>query len=194
MGDTMRPLTPNDLWPLPVYEGVRDGFRREVIAHKHDRRVTVGPRMTFVFENRMTVKFQVQEILRIERITSEEGVREELEGFNTMLGAKGELSATLLVELSGSDAEVKAELSKLVGLREHVFLDIQGQRARGVFDEGREDERRVSAVQYVRFRVPAGADLRRGPAVLAVDHPAYTHRQELSDEVRRALAQDLEAP
>jgi hypothetical protein len=190
----MRPLTPNDLWPLPVYEGVRDQFRREVIAHKQDRRVAVGPWMTFVFENRLTVKFQVQEILRIERITAEDAVREELEGFNTMLPGKGELSATLLVELSGSDAEVKAQLARLVGLRDHVYLEISGRRVRGELDEGREDAHRVSAVQYVRFRVPPGTDLREGPAALGVDHPAYTHRQELPVAVRRALAQDLEAP
>jgi hypothetical protein len=190
----MQPLTPNDLWPLPVYEGMRDRFRSEVIAHKRDRRVTVGPWMTFLFENRLTVKFQVQEILRIERITNEEGVREELEGFNTMLPGTGELSATLLIELSGSDDEVKAQLAKLVGLRDHVFLEVAGERVPGVFDEGREDDRRVSAVQYVRFRLPPGADLRNGPAVLGVDHPAYDHRQELSEPMRRALAQDLEAP
>src|SRR4030088_3082571 len=111
MGDApMQPLTPKDLWPLPVYEGVRDQFRREVIAAKQDRRVSVGPSMTFVFENRLTVKFQAQEILRVEGITSEEGVREELEGFNGMLPGNGELSATLLIELRGSDPEVKAEL------------------------------------------------------------------------------------
>jgi hypothetical protein len=190
----MRPLTPSELWPLPVYEGVRDRFRSEVIAHKRDRRVTVGPTMTFVFENRLTVKFQVQEILRVERISSEEGVREELEGFNAMLPGKGELSATLLIEFTGSDAEVKAQLARLVGLRDHVFLEIGPARVRGVFDEGREDDRRVSAVQYVRFRVPPGTDLRAGPAAIAIDHPAYAHRQELSEAVRRALAQDLEAP
>src|SRR5882672_6915871 len=79
----MQPLTPKDLWPLPVYEGVRDQFRKEVIAAKKDRRVQVGPSMTFVFENRTTVKFQVQEILRIERITGPEEVAEELEGFRS---------------------------------------------------------------------------------------------------------------
>jgi hypothetical protein len=111
-----------------------------------------------------------------------------------MLPGKGELSATLLIELNGTDAEVKAKLATLVGLRDHVFLDVAGERVRGVFDEGREDDRRVSAVQYVRFRLPPGVDLREGPAVLGVDHPAYDHRQELSGAVRRALAQDLEAP
>src|SRR5919204_2809388 len=96
----MRKLDVKDLWPLPVHEGVRYRFRREVIAAKQARRVTVGPYVTFVFENRLTVKFQVQEILRAERIVTEEQVREELEGFNTMLPDKGDLSATLLIELS----------------------------------------------------------------------------------------------
>jgi hypothetical protein len=190
----MQPLTPKDLWPLPVYEGVRDQFRREVIAAKEDRRVAVGPSMTFVFENRLTVKFQVQEILRIERITSEEAVREELEGFNGMLPGNGELSATLLIELRGSDEEVKAELAKLVGLREHVFLEVSGRRFAGELEPDREDARRVSAVQYVRFRAPPATVLREGPAALVIDYPAYAHRQELTAATRRALAQDLEAP
>src|SRR5439155_20898659 len=111
--EMMKPLSTNDLWPLPVYEGVREQFRREVMAAKKDRRVTVGPVMTFVFENRLTVKFQVQEILRIERISEPAQVAEELEGFNTMLPGPGELSATLLIELRGTDPEVKAELSRL---------------------------------------------------------------------------------
>src|SRR5947209_9912793 len=122
----MRKLQVRDLWPLPIYEGVRDQFRREVIAAKEVRRVTVGPSMTFVFENRLTVKFQVQEILRAERIASDEQVREELEGFNTMLPGPGELSATLLIELSGSDAEVKAELARLTGLGDHMWLEVAG--------------------------------------------------------------------
>ncbi|HYZ89328.1 MAG TPA: DUF3501 family protein [Myxococcales bacterium] len=187
----MRKLEAKDLWPLPVYEGVRDQFRREVIAAKELRRVSVGPSITFVFENRLTVKFQVQEILRAERIAGEEQVREELDGFNTMLPGPGELSATLLIELFGSDAQVKAALARLTGLGDHLWLEIAGQRIRGAMEGGRDDGRRVSAVQYVRFSVPDGAALQRGPAALLVDHPAYTHRQELSEAVRAALARDL---
>src|SRR5437016_10043743 len=102
----MQPLQPKELWPLPVYEGVRDQFRREVIEAKKDRRVQVGPFMSFVFENRLTVKFQLQEILRIERLTEPAQVAEEVDGFNTMLPGEGELSATLMIELQGSDPEV----------------------------------------------------------------------------------------
>ncbi|HWE23433.1 MAG TPA: DUF3501 family protein [Myxococcales bacterium] len=187
----MRKLEAKDLWPLPVYEGVRDQFRREVIAAKELRRVTVGPSLTFVFENRLTVKFQVQEILRAERIAGEEQVREELEGFNTMLPDAGELSATLLIELSGSDSEVKAELARLTGLGDHLWLEIAGRKLRGVMEGGRDDGRRVSAVQYVRFPVQDAAALRKGPAAIVIDHPAYTHRHELSDGVRAALERDL---
>ena len=187
----MRKLELKDLWPLPVYEGVRHQFRREVIAAKQLRRIAVGPFMTFVFENLLTVKFQVQEILRAERIADEQQVREELEGFNTMLPDRSELSATLLIELSGSDAEVKAELARLTGLGNHLWIEIGGARSQGVMEGGRDDGQRVSAVQYVRFRVADVSALQTGPAALVVDHPAYPHRQELRDAVRASLAHDL---
>jgi uncharacterized protein DUF3501 len=187
----MEHLTAKDLWPLGAYEGVRDAFRKEVIAAKKDRRVQVGPSMTFVFENRLTVKFQVQEILRIERISEPAQVLEELEGFNTMLPGKGELSATLMIELTGGDAEVKAELARLFGLRDHIWLEVGGGRRQGELEPNREEPGRVSAVQYVRFPVPDAQALSRGPAALAVDHPAYSHRTELTEAVRRSLAQDL---
>ncbi|HEY6909984.1 MAG TPA: DUF3501 family protein [Myxococcales bacterium] len=187
----MERLTAKDLWPLGVYEGVRDAFRKEVMAAKKDRRVQVGPSMTFVFENRMTVKFQVQEILRIERISDPAQVLEELEGFNSMLPGDRELSATLMIELTGQDAEVKAELARLFGLRHHVWLEVAGARQKGELEPDREEPGRVSAVQYVRFPVPDAQALLRGPAALAVDHPAYTHRAELPEPVRRSLARDL---
>ena len=182
----MRKLELKDLWPLPVYEGVRHQFRREVIAAKQARRVTVGPFMTFVFENRLTVKFQVQEILRVEHITDEAQVVEELEGFNSMLPGQGELSATLLIELTGSDRKVKEELAQLTGLGDHLWLGVRGARSRASMEVGRDDGQRVAAVQYVRFPVE---DAR--PAALVVDHPSYTHRQELPEAVRKSLAQDL---
>jgi uncharacterized protein DUF3501 len=187
----MQHLTPGDLWPLPVYEGVRDRFRKEVIAAKKDRRVQVGPDMTLVFENRTTVKFQVQEILRIERITDPAQVAEEVEGFNGMLPGPGELSATLMIELAGTDAEVKARLARLFGLRDHVWLEVGDIRLKAELEPNREEPGRVSAVQYVRFKVPDAAALLRGPATLMIDHPSYGHRAALPDAVRRSLAQDL---
>ena len=188
----MKPLTANDLWPAPVYEGVREQFRKEVIEAKKDRRVPVGPFMSFVFENRLTVKFQVQEILRAERITDPGQVAEEVEGFNTMLPGPGELSATLLIELRGSDAEVKEELSHLYGLSKHLWLEVGGKRLPGEMEPGREEPGRgAAAVQYLRFKVPDAQALLRGPAAIVIDHPRYNHRAGLSDGTRRSLAQDL---
>lgn len=188
----MNPLTPNDLWPNPVYEGVREQFRREVIEAKQHRRAAVGPFVSFVFENRLTVKFQVQEILRAERISEPRAVAEEVEGFNTMLPGPGELSATLMIELRGGDAEVKEKLRELFGLSQHLWLEVGEQRLRIEMEAGREEpERGVAAVQYVRVKVPDAAALARGPAALAIDHPRYSHRAALSEAMRRSLAQDL---
>jgi hypothetical protein len=191
----MQKLQQTDLWPLPVYEAVRDQFRREVIAAKQHRRVSVGPFITLLFENRLTVKFQVQEILRVERISAPEAIHEELEGFNEMLPDAGQLSATLLIELLGSEPEVAAELRRLTGLGEHVWLELGGARVKGRFDVGRDDGKRISAVQYVRFA--AGPHLaalldESKPAALVIDHPNYSHRTPLSMDARRSLARDLE--
>jgi hypothetical protein len=191
----MQKLSQSDLWPLPVYETVRDQFRRDVIAAKKHRRITVGPYLTILFENRMTVKFQVQEILRVERISTAEAVREELEGFNEMIPERGELSATLMIELVASEADVAAQLRKLTGLSQHVWLEAGGARVPAAFDQGRDDGRRISAVQYVRFAAgPLRAALleESKAAALVVDHPAYLHRAELTMDARRSIAADLE--
>jgi hypothetical protein len=191
-------LTQRDLWPNQAYEGVREQFRREVIAAKRDRRISVGPFMSFVFENRLTVKFQVQEILRVEKIVRPEQVQEELDGFNTMLPGPGELSATLLIELQGPEAEVAETLRWLTGLGSTIRLFVGGRRVDGVMEGGRDDGSRVAAVQYVRFAcgVEAAAML-EDPAVpveLEVAHPRYAHRASLSLESRRSLAGDLRSP
>src|SRR5260370_37125660 len=100
----MQPLSPKDLWPLPVYEGVRDQFRKEVMQAKQDRRIRVGPYMTLLFENRLTVKFQVQEILRVERISHPAQAPAHLEGFTSMLPGPGDLAATRMTERLGPAA------------------------------------------------------------------------------------------
>ncbi len=191
----MQALEQKDLWPLPVYEGVRDQFRREVIAAKKDRRVGVGPFMTLVFENRLTVKFQVQEILRAEKITDPAHVQEELDGFNAMLPDTGALSATLMIELTGPEAGVAQQLTGLTGLGKHVRLDVGGHLSPAEFEGGREDGGRISAVQYVRFPcTPAIAQaLSQGTvaAALVFDHPNYTYRQALTEGMCRSLAKDL---
>jgi hypothetical protein len=194
----MEHLTQRDLWPLPVYESVRDTFRREVIAAKKDRRIGVGPFMTFVFENRLTVKFQVQETLRVEKIQEPAKVQEELDGFNTMLPGPGELSATLLVELVGPEADVATTLRGLSGLGREIRLWIGSHRVDGVTEGGRDDGARIAAIQYVRFPCGAGALAKlEDPATLVmleIDHPNYRHTTALTAATRASLASDLRSP
>jgi len=191
----MKLLTTSDLWPLPVYEQVRDEFRKSVIAEKTaHRRIGVGPFMSFVFENRMTVKFTLMEILRAEKVTDPSHVAEELETFNTMLPPTGALSATLLVELRGNEDEVKAQLTKLTKLQDHVWLVVDGEKVKGSFDANRDDGSRISAVQYVLFSLGglAGKLASAGKVELVVDHPAYNHQAALTPAQIRSLASDLE--
>jgi len=108
-----------------------------------------------------------------------------------MLPGPGELSATLMIELTGTDAEVKARLATLFGLRDRVWLEVGGARVKGELEPDREEPGRVSAVQYVRFKVPDVPALLRGPARLVIDHPHYRYQTELPEAARRSLAQDL---
>ncbi|MBS2027128.1 MAG: DUF3501 family protein [Deltaproteobacteria bacterium] len=191
----MKQLTTSDLWPLPVYEQVRDEFRKSVIAEKTaHRRIGVGPFMSFVFENRLTVKFTLMEILRAEKVTDPSHVAEELETFNTMLPPPGALSATLLVELRGTEDEVKHQLTRLTGLDQHVWLVVDGEKVKGELDANRDDGARISAVQYVRFKLGGLASklASAGKVELVVDHPAYDHRVTLTAAQCRSLAADLE--
>jgi hypothetical protein len=188
----MKPLASSDIWPIAVYEPIREDFRKKVIAEKEHRRIHVGPVATFVFENRLTVKFQIQEIIRAEKVTEPEKVQEEIDGFNTMLPLAGELSATLMIELVGPEDQVKQELSRFVGIKDAVSLRVGDQSVKARFDEGWEDGTRVSAVQYVRFSLGAMASsFATSPVELLIDHPNYRHRTHLSDGARASLAADL---
>lgn len=189
----MRKLSVSDIWPIKIYEGVRQEFRQRVIAHKKARRVTVGSFMTFVFEDRLTVKFQIQEILRAENVTDPAAVAEEIEAFSEMLPGPGELSATLLIE-SKTEQEAVSRLASLVGLKEKVFFEVGEERVPAQFDPGRENTQKVSAVQYLRFSFSAKmreAFLAGAPARLVIEHPNYREALALEGALRQSLENDL---
>lgn len=194
----MAPLTLADISDLRAYEREREAFRAEVIALKRLRRVPIGPLVTVVFENRATVRFQIQEMARAERMTTDEQVEAELAVYNPLVPRPGELSTTLFVELT-SDEELRRWLPALVGIERAVLLRIGG--AGGV--EVRADvdpahaaqltrEEVTASVHYVRFTLPRAARERflDGPVTIAVDLPAYRHEAELSGETIRSLAAD----
>jgi hypothetical protein len=196
----MRPLARSEIVPLEAYAGVRDAFRSAVIAHKRTRRLAVGPNVTLVFEDRETLRFQVQEMLWVERIAEPERVQHELDVYNELMPGARELSATLFVEIT-EPGKVRAELDRLIGIDEHVALvlgDGAGERAlRARFDTKQFEEDRISAVQYIRFALDEGdaaalADPARSAAI-RISHPHYAHEAPLPPEVRASLVEGLRA-
>lgn len=191
----MRKLTIDDVPELRAYNKERDELRRRVIALKARRRIAVGPIITFVFENTDTVRWQVCEMVRTERITTEAGVNTEIEIYNDLIPGPGELSATMFVELT-SDAELREWLPKLVGIqRAAAFVLPGGSEVRGRDpDEARLTRDEVTAaVHFLEFGfAPEQVDaFRRGPVRLQIDHPAYRHGVELSADQHAALVADF---
>jgi len=191
-------LTLADVKDLVAYEKEREAFRRRIIELKSRRRLSVGDRVSLVFENRETALSQVQEMVRAERIVDPEKIQFELDTYNALIPGPGELSATLFIEITGSD-DIRKELDRLIGLDapQRVGFDLgDAGRAWGRFESGHSNESRISAVHYVKFpftpaQVKALAAPDR-PALLAIDHPAYRHRVEVPDVVRRELLADLQ--
>lgn len=194
MESSIRAVTLDDIVGLERYEAMRDDVRRRVIALKQHRRVAVGNEVTFVFENHATMLFQVQEMLRAERITDLDSVREELAVYNALLPQPGQLSATMLIEIT-QEADIAARLRQLIGIDETVRLEIGDASVAAEFEPGRSTEEKLSAVQYVRFSLPVAA--RRAfrdaalPARLCIEHRNYRAATEISGEIRRSLSEDL---
>ena len=192
----MAKITRRDILGPSRFTPMRDEFRKRIIALKKHRRVIVGDRCSLVFENRDTLTFQIEEMLRAEHITDEAGIQAEIDVYNDMMPDEGTLTATLFLELPrASEVDVRAELGRFVGLDEHVTLHIGDTPVRAHFEEGRQEDDRISAVQYLRFPVPepARAALRESgtPLKLSITHPNYQHSVELGEDTRASLAKDL---
>jgi hypothetical protein len=196
-------LSVEDILDLRAYERVRDEYRRSVMARKRLRRLPLGPIMSVVFECADTVRFQVQEMARAERIATDDGIRAELDVYNRLLPGPGELSATLFIELT-SEADLRYWLPRLVGIERALELVIgakgrSGVRVRGVPEsthaEALTRETVTPAVHYVRFPFPPDA-LRRfaggEPAALVVSHAEYSARVPIAEGTRAELLADLE--
>jgi hypothetical protein len=194
-------IRPSEVKNLYEYEKVRDAMRGRVIELKKNRRVSVGDNLTFLFENRDTVLFQIQEMVRTERIVDEARIQEEIDAYNALLPGPGELSATLFIEIPElgrmSNEEVRRTINRFQGLdRGGVTLRV-GSRppipAR--FEEGHSKEEKMAAVHYLRFTVPADAQALladpRQPVVLVVDHPSCRAEAEVPPATRAELIADL---
>lgn len=189
----MNKIVLDDILGLAAYEKIRQKFREDIIEKKKKRRVSVGDKVSLVFENRDTVIFQIQEMLRAERITDLDKIREEVAVYNELIPEPGELSATLFLEIE-DQAQLRDELLKFLGIDETVSLKVGDRLIAGKFEEGRSKDDKISAVQYVRF--PFDGDARQAfvsgePSELVIDHPRYKARALLAPEVQKSLAEDL---
>jgi hypothetical protein len=190
----MRPITASDVRGPKLYAGFRDDLRKRVMEHKAARRVIVGERVSLVFEDRLTLLFQIEEMLRIENITEPGKVQEEFDVYNALMPDARSLSATLFIELPPA-ADARVELGRLVGLDEHVVLHIGSHPVRAAFEPGRSEVDRISAVQYLRFVLDDAARAALATAgtalALEVDHPNYRPRIPLGEATRASLAKDV---
>ncbi len=192
----MKPVTHDELLNLHEYEKVREARRQAIIALKRRRRVQVGRYLSFVFENHATAWFQIQEMIRAERIVDDAKVADELSVYNDLLPGPGELAATMFIEI-GDPAAIKPVLDALLGIdtRDYVRMEVGSHVIVGRFESGHSDEElgKLSAVHFVRFALPpaARAAFATSEVVLVVDHPNERARTVLSPETRGSLAEDL---
>jgi hypothetical protein len=190
-------LRSEDLLSLESYARERKVLRPRVIAHKKERTVHCGPNVSLCFEDRLTVQYQVQEMLRIERIFEAEGIASELATYNPLIPDGSNWKATLMVEFPDPD-ERRAALARLKGIEERCWVAVAGHaRVYAIADEDleRENEEKTSSVHFLRFELDAAmvADVKRGTAIaVGIDHDAYRHTVDpLPAVVRDSLARDL---
>ena len=189
----MKKIDRSEILPLGEYEAIRDRFRDRVIALKKPRRVRVHEDVSLVFENHDTMLFQIQEMLRTERITAEKGIAHELETYNELVPEDGALSVTLFIEIPDR-AHREEMLEKLCAIEEHVAIEIAGERCRATFEEGRRDQGRAAAVQYLKLPLTPSAQkalVARKPAAIVIDHPQLHARVELAAATVASLAEDV---
>lgn len=190
----MKPIVLSDIKGPAIYAGIRDDFRRRIIEIKRHRRLEIGDRVSLVFENRHTLLFQIEEILRVEHIREPDKIQDEIAVYNQLLPTENSLSATLFIEVP-ADADARVELDRLIGLDEHLVLHIGPHAIRAEFEEGRSTDERISAVQYTRYRLSPEACATLAtpgtPVAMEIDHSNYRHRVPATDEMRASLAADL---
>jgi len=193
----MSKLTPSDLYSLEEYARIRPEFRTRIMAHKQHRRVHLGEHASLYFEDALTMQYQVQEMLRIERIFEPDGIQEELDVYNPLIPDGMNWKATFMLEYPDEE-ERKQALARLIGIEKQLYMQVAGfERVHPIANEDlpRETAEKTASVHFVRFElsremtaaVKQGASIRAG-----IDHPAYREEVEVPSAVREALAGDLQ--
>jgi hypothetical protein len=190
-------LSRDDLFSLEEYAVKRPAFREQVLAHKRDRRLDLGTNAALYFEDRITMQYQVQEMLRIERIFEADGIDEELEAYNPLIPDGSNWKATFMIEFPEAE-ERQVMLGQLVGIESRVYVQVADfDRVYAIADEDleRSDDSKTSAVHFMRFEFPSGqaAALKAGASLIAgIDHENYrVEIRPVADNIRESLVKDL---
>jgi hypothetical protein len=193
----MPQITRESLMPLEAYAKARTEYRAKVMAHKKDRALHLGGNVTLIFEDEMTIRYQIQEMLRAERIFEDEGINDELDAYNPLVPDGSNWKATMMIEYP-DESERRAWLAKLIGIEDRVWVQVAGcERVHAIADEDleRENAEKTSSVHFMRFELtPAMVAALRGGAALAagVDHPNYSvSLDRVPDATRASLLADL---
>jgi hypothetical protein len=192
----MSKLTRDDLYSLEKYSTIRSEFRTKVMEHKANRRLAIGPHATLYFEDSLTMQYQVQEMLRLERIFGMEGIQQELDVYNPLIPDGNNWKATFMLEYEDVE-ERRAALGRLIGIEKAVWIRVEGHNnVYAIYNEDldRETEDKTSAVHFLRFELTPEmvAAIKQGAIVRAgIDHPNYREEVGLPPQVRNSLANDL---
>lgn len=192
----MAQISRDSLLTLEAYSRQRKEFRARVIAHKKNRTLHLGAHITLIFEDELTMRYQIQEMLRIEKIFEEDGIAQEVEAYGPLVPDGSNWKATMLIEYPDIN-ERKRELARLIGVEDRMFVEVEGHaRVYAIADEDldRETEEKTSAVHFVRFEFPAAAAaaVKAGASVkLGCDHKNYPSHITISPEALASLAGDL---
>lgn len=194
----MPQLTRDDLYSLEEYARIRTEYRASIMAHKKNRSLPIGPHATLYFEDRQTMQYQIQEMLRIEKIFEEDGIIDELAAYNPLIPDGTNWKATFMIEY-GDVAERQQMLAKLIGIEKVTYMQVEGFGK--VFpianeDLDRETSEKTSSVHFLRFELsePMIEAIKAGAAISAgIEHPAYAHEvAPIAQNIRDSLADDLE--
>jgi hypothetical protein len=189
-------LLAKDLMSLETYAGERERFRAEVMAHRGERTVQVGPNAMLIFEDELTVRYQIQEMLRIEGISEDEDIQSEIDVYAPLIPDGSNLKATFMLEFP-DEGERRARLAQLIGVENRVWIQVEGSsRIFAIADEDmdRANADKTSAVHFLRFELekPMVRNLKQGrPLSIGIDHPSYSASLVLGESARRSLLNDL---
>ena len=192
----MKSIAADTLMNIIEYEKVRHKYRQDIIAYKKNRRISLGPNVMLTFENEKTLTFQIQEIMRAERLVHDEQIQEEVDVYNTIRPPENGLSATLFIEVV-EEAKIRPVLNKFIGLTDHqtLYLDINGEKVYAEFEQGREEENKISSVHYIQFLFSNEQKNNftdsESETMLGIDYKDYKYTETVPNGLQRSLCGDL---